>query len=375
MAMKKLYKIIRKIAMTLVALFLFFYGIIEARTLLYPIVLSVLFAFLLFPFVSILERKNVPRLVSTFFVVLTASAIVIAIAYVLYTEIGVLIRELPDLQAHAQDNIDKITRPLSSNIGLTHRQFKEWMNHQIDIFFADDGIFFTTIFPSTTGTLIALALMPSYIYLFLYYRDKFHQFILMTFPSHKHEKVAEILCQITNVTKRYMDGVCIVVLILMILNTLGLYFIGVKFALLLGILWGLCNFIPYFGILIGASLPLGMAIFTGDSPSQAVSVFIFFLIIQFIENYILTPNITGGSVQVNPLVTIVSIIAGGLVWGIPGMFVVIPVVGIVKILLQNNPKTQPLAWLLGTSGTEEHSITLKKMKAFFQIERFYKKGK
>jgi predicted PurR-regulated permease PerM len=165
-----------------------------------------------------------------------------------------------------------------------------------------------------------------------------------------------------------MNGVVIVVAILMILNTLGLYIIGVKFALLLGILWGLCNFIPYFGVLIGATFPLAMAIFTGETAREAASVFIYFLFIQFIENYILTPNITGAGVQVNPLVTIISVIAGGLTWGIPGMFVVIPIVGMAKIVLENNSKTRPLAYLIGTNGTEEHSITLQKVKAFFRID-------
>lgn len=366
--MRKLFLNIQRFAVVLLAIVLLVYGLVAARNLLYPIVMSALFAFLLFPFVQFFEIRGLPRLVSIFIVVFVASAVVIGMAYVLYSQIGFLIRELPALKAHAKDNIAQITAPISSNIGVSPDEFRAWMNEQINVFFAEDGAFFSTIFPSTTGTLIAIALMPSYIYLFLYYRDKFYEFILMVVPADKKEKVTHVIAQITQVTKRYMNGVCIVVAILIICNTLGLFFIGVKFALLLGIVWGLCNFIPYFGVLIGATFPLAMAIFTGETAREAVSVFVFFLVIQFIENYILTPNITGGGVQVNPLVTIISIIAAAWVWGIPGMFVVIPVVGIIKIVLGSNARTRPLAYLIGTNGTEEHAITMEKVRAFFRID-------
>jgi predicted PurR-regulated permease PerM len=372
-SMKKLFLNIQRFAVILLAVVFFFYAVIEARTLLYPVVMSVLFAFLLFPFARFFEERGVARIASIFIVVFVASGFVIALSYVLYSQIGFLIRELPELKAHARDNIAQITEPLSSNIGVTPEQFRGWMNEQINVFFAEEGIFFTTIFPSTTGTLIGVALMPSYIFLFLYYRDKFYNFIMMVSPGAKKEKIATVIREITNVTRRYMNGVVIVVGILIILNTIGLLYIGVKFALLLGILWGLCNFIPYFGVLIGAVLPLAMAIFTGETSQEAVSVFILFLVIQFIENYILTPNITGGGVQVNPLVTIISIITGGLVWGLPGMFVIIPIVGMMKIVFANSETTQPIAYLMGTNGTEEHAITLSKFRSFFNLIAYKRK--
>jgi predicted PurR-regulated permease PerM len=371
--MRKLFLNIQRFAVILLAVVFFFYGIIAARTLLYPVVMSVLFAFLLFPFANFLEKRGIARIASIFVVVFVASGFVIGLSYVLYSQIGFLIRELPELKAHARDNISQITQPLSSNIGVTPEQFRQWMNEQINIFFAEEGIFFTTIFPSTTGTLIGVALMPSYIFLFLYYRDKFYNFVMMVTPEEKKAKIASITKEIADVTRRYMNGVVIVVGVLIILNTIGLFYIGVKFALLLGILWGLCNFIPYFGVLIGSVLPLAMAIFTGETAQEALSVFILFLVIQFIENYFLTPNITGGGVQVNPLVTIISIIAGGLVWGLPGMFVIIPLVGMLKIVFANSEKTQPLAYLMGTNGTEEHAITVSKFRAFFSLKSHKRK--
>jgi predicted PurR-regulated permease PerM len=109
-----------------------------------------------------------------------------------------------------------------------------------------------------------------------------------------------------------------------------------------------------------------MAIFTGDSPQQAIGVLILFIVVDLVENNLLTPNITGGSVQVNPLVTIIGIIAAGMTWGIPGMFVIIPLLGILKIVLDNNETTKPVGFLIGTDGTAKHAITWRNLKGFFK---------
>ncbi len=250
-------------------------------------------------------------------------------------------------------------------MGLSTAQFKEWVNRQLENMSESGNLFIDVVFPSTAGTLMALGLVPIYIFLFLYYRNKIYNFLTMLWPEQKKSHLHHTVHEISMVTRRYMGGIFTVVLILGILNSLGLFFIGVKFALLLGIISALCNFIPYFGVWIGAVFPLSMAIFTGDSPQQTIAVLVLFIVIDLIENNILTPYITGGSVQVNPLVTIVGIISAGMVWGIPGMFVIIPLLGIIKIVLENNESTKPFAFLIGTAGTEKHSITLKKLKAFF----------
>jgi predicted PurR-regulated permease PerM len=163
-----------------------------------------------------------------------------------------------------------------------------------------------------------------------------------------------------------MGGVFTVVMILAAINTLGLYFLNVKFALLLGLVSAICNFVPYFGVWIGAIFPLSMAIFTGESPQQTLGVLILYFLVDLIENNILTPYITGGSVQVNPLMTIIGIISAGMVWGIPGMFVVIPLLGMLKIVLGNNENTKPFAFLIGTDGTAKHTVTMKKIVGFFK---------
>src|SRR5690606_28565489 len=179
---------------------------------------------------------------------------------------------------------------------------------------------------------------------------------LKLIPREKHEKINNILKDVSHVTKRYMGGIFIVVLILCFLNSLGLLVIGVKYALLLGIASALCNFIPYFGTLIGGIFPLLFVLLMSNTPEKAFSVIILFLIIQFTENNILTPNIVGGYVRLNPFIIILSIIIGGMVWGLPGMFISVPFLGMFKIFCEQVTPLQPYAFLLGTQGTEKHAL-------------------
>jgi len=368
-AMSRVFELIKKAAVVLFFIVLLTYALIQAKTLLYPIVLAMLFSFLLLPIANFLERKGFTRILTNFIVIFAAAAVMSALAYLLYSRIGNLISEFPDLKEHASENVESMTRAISDRVGVSTNEVRDWVNKRISTL-GENNLFVNTIIPSTTSTIMAIGLMPVYIFLMLYYRDKIYMFLMMLFPREKQPGAEKVIESISQVTKHYMRGVFVVVLILCVLNSVGLMIVGIRFALLMGLISALCNFIPYFGTLIGAAFPLAMALIAGDSPNQVLGVIILFIIIQFTENNILTPNITGGAVQINPMITIISIVAGGMVWGIPGMFVVVPVMGMLKIILENYEPTKPLAFMIGTRGTEKHSVTLGKLKRFFTLKRY-----
>lgn len=336
--------------------------------LLYPLVLAVLFSYLLYPLSSWLEKKGVPRILANLGAILVALSMVGTAVFIIYKQIDMLAQQWPELKEQAEANIDRISYAVSSLFGMSASEMKTWLSDQLGAASENKSVLTDTILPSTTGTIMAIGLIPVYVFLLLYYRDKFFDFFMMVYPEEKHAKAAQVIDEISEVTKKYLGGVFVVVLILCVINTTGLLIIGLKFAVLFGILSAVCNFIPYFGTLLGALFPLTAALLFGSS-GQILSVVIMFLIIQFTENNILTPNITGGSVQINPLVTIISLITAGMVWGIPGMFSVVPVMGMLKIVLEKDARYRPFAYLLGTGGTEEHAVTAHKIKRFFTFRK------
>jgi predicted PurR-regulated permease PerM len=168
------------------------------------------------------------------------------------------------------------------------------------------------------------------------------------------------------VIQKYISGLFTVVAILAVLNFLGLYLLGLKYAILFGIISASFNLIPYFGTWIGAAFPLTFALLTGDSPRLFISVFLMYLVVQFTENNILTPNITGSYVRINPLMTILGIIIGGLVWGVTGMLVVIPFLATIKIIFENIEWLKPIAYLISNDKPVKHGLILKALKKKFE---------
>jgi predicted PurR-regulated permease PerM len=112
-----------------------------------------------------------------------------------------------------------------------------------------------------------------------------------------------------------------------------------------------------------------MAIFVMDSPIFVLFVVVQFIIVQFTENNILTPNIVGAHVNLNPFMIILSITLGGFLWGLPGMIIAVPFAAMIRVLGENIEQLKPLGFLLGQTGVDEHSITREKIRKFFAFSR------
>ncbi|MCF8228304.1 MAG: AI-2E family transporter [Bacteroidales bacterium] len=350
----------------LLNMLLLFTAIIVARDYLYPIVLGMLFAYLLFPIANWLEKNHFPRILANLVSIIFGIIVIASALVFIYNQIEILLQDLPQIKKQASQNIGGIVSSVNDYLGLDEREIRNLLSQRVNHLFDSSSDFINNVFSATTGTLVKAGLLPVYVFLFLYYRTKIAYFILKVVPEKDKKLTIDILREIADVTKKYMGGVFIVVLILCILNSTGLYIIGIKYALILGIISALFNFIPYFGTLLGGLVPLVFSFLVMPSPIYPLRVIFLFIIIQFLENNILTPNITGGAVKINPMVTIFGVVAGALVWGLPGMFAIIPILGMVKIITSHLEDGKSYAFLLGTGGTSKHAINRKNLMSVFK---------
>ena len=341
---------------------LFLYGIIEAKNFFYPIAFAALFAYLLYPVANYLEKNSLPRVFAILASILLALAVIIGIFILFYSQVSNMLENFDSLRKTANHNIELLQKNLQQILGLKHNRIEGFLKEHINSFFETGNGGVTKIFSATTGTIARIVILPIYVFLFLYYRTKFAFFILKVTHKDNKKVVIKILRDISSVAARYMGGVTLVVFILCVLNSTGLIIIGVRYAILLGIISAFFNYIPYFGTLIGGAVPFLFVLLATQQPIQnAVQVGILFIIIQFTENNILTPNIVGGNVKINPFFIIIGLIFGSMVWGIPGMLVIIPFLAILRIILNNVPSLQPYAFLLGPGGTKKHRLSFKKL--------------
>ena len=334
-------------------------ALIITKPLLVPLFWAVLFAYLLYPAADRLESNNVPRILTNLILIVGSAITIGAFIYGVVLLVISLTDDLSTLQNNLDRNITQFRWALGRTFGVTAEQLDNLTDQIMSAL-----QFMSTFFTATANTILAIGLIPVYTFLLLFYRNKFRDFISMLVRSDQEETVEDIANQAAVIVPRYLKGLFIVALILVGLNTLGFYIIGVKYALLLGFIAAFFNLIPYLGTVIGYAIVFLFVLAT-QSPSLALGVVGQFFVVQFIENNILTPNITGSYVEINPLVIILSLIAGGMIWGLPGMFMVIPYLAMMKIVCENVPSLKPIGFLLGTRGTERYTITIKSVKERF----------
>lgn len=371
--MNNKYPLTARISFFLLAIILFFYAIIAAKDFLFPVVLGLLFGYLLFPITQFLEEKRIPRIPSALISIIFFLAIVLAGLFLVYKQAGGLIDNFPVYRQKALMNIDKLENFVERQIGLSDLRLVDFLRERVKNIFEAGNNAVNVVFSYTTGTMFRVGILPVYIFLFLFYRTKLAKFFLKLVKKEKRLVAVNIMRRFSHVVPRYMGGVSTVVLILMVLNSIGLMIVGLDHAILFGIISALFNFIPYFGTLIGGAVPFLFALLTGDTGMLALHVLILFAIIQFTENNILTPNIVGNSLNLNPMVIIIGLIAGGMVWGIPGMFAVVPLLAMFNILAENIENLKPYSFLLGMKGARKHAITVENIKKF--MNRFRKAEK
>ena len=358
----KEFPFIAKITFGLIFIILFFYSIIVAKHLLMVLTLAILFSYLLFPLVARLEMIHFPRFLANLVAILLLLTIFSGVIFLMYKQVETLLDDLPLLKRKALENIDQLEVAIESWTGLEVQKQHLWLKENVNNLFESGSNFLKVTFTATTSTIVKMLLLPVFIYYMLFYRQKFFIFLLRIIPKDKKTITAQILKKISQMVQRYIGGVFIVVVVLSIINSLGLYMVGLKYPIIFGIISAFFNFIPYFGTWIGASIPFGFALLTGDSINLAIGVLILFAIIQFTENNILTPNITGGYVDINPLITILSIIVGGMVWGVVGMFVVLPVMATIKIICEYTPDMHAVAYLI--SNQQERKYLVRKRRFY-----------
>jgi predicted PurR-regulated permease PerM len=146
----------------------------------------------------------------------------------------------------------------------------------------------------------------------------------------------------------FIKGMSIVYIVVGVLNSIGLLLLGVPYAVLFGFVASILTFIPYVGIIVGALLPVSMAWITYDSVWYPLGVIGIFAFVQYLEANIIFPIAVSSRLNVNTLVMLIAIFVGGLLWGVAGMILFVPFVGIAKLIGDHNPQWKPISLILGT---------------------------
>lgn len=214
------------------------------------------------------------------------------------------------------------------------------------------------------GVLIDIILVLVYSFLFIYFRNHLKIFIMKLTPVNEHEKTSKIIRDSSQVAHKYLTGMFMMIVILWILYGIGFSLAGIPNALFFAVLCGILEIVPFVGNLTGSGITLLMAISQGGG-TMAIGVIITYATVQFIQTYIIEPLVVGGEVNINPLCTILVLILGEELWGISGMILAIPLLGITKIVFDNVESLKPYGFLIGGETKKKQNGFSDKIRGWF----------
>lgn len=333
------------------AYFLLFIGLVllclyYGQPLLVPVIMALLFAFLVLPISNKLESWKTPRWLASFMGVLTVFAFIGALFMFLSWEVMSFADDFPSMKSAVDAKMKTIYKYVEINYSISRREQSRWVLAKRQELIDSGANSAMGIFSATGAVIASMLLIPIFMFFMLMYREKFKTFIHLLNPE-KHDHVMEIVRKISRISQKYIRGIFIDIVILTALNSIGFLVLGLKYAILLGLIAAVLNIIPYVGVLIGSLLPIGMALVTKDSVMYAVGALGVCVLVQFLDNNFITPKVVGSSVNLNPLASIGALLFGGLLWGLPGMVLAIPLAGMFKVVCDNVAELRPFGFLLG----------------------------
>ncbi|MBL7950502.1 MAG: AI-2E family transporter [Flavobacteriales bacterium] len=343
----------QKFSLIILGLIGLVYGLHVARPILVPMLFALLLAMLLNPVVTRLMRWRVPRILAITLAVLTSMALLAALAYFIVTQASHLNEAMPKMK----EQLNAISRDMQGwaqeQFNLKRREIKDAMAQMKENSMSGgSGLVGETL--TTVGALFAFFfLLPVYTFLLLLYKRLLTTFLMRLFGDKDRGTVKEVLDQTKVVVQSYLLGLLIEAGIVASLNWIGLTLIGVKYALLLAVVGALLNLVPYIGMMIATVLPMAIALATQDAEA-AMWVLGLYLGVQFIDNNLIVPRIVGSRVELNALVSLVAVMLGGSLWGIPGMFLALPITAILKVVFDRVPAMQPFGYVLGDDEHREY---------------------
>lgn len=325
-------------------IFIFYIG----QDILVPIMMSFLFAILLYPIVQFLKSTlYFPHVFAVMIAVLLFVLFFIGLFVFLSYQISDFAEDFDKIEKNINIHLRNIQGFIRDNFHLSSREQKQYIDTATEDSMEKGKEIIGTTLMSFTDTLVNLTLIPIYTFLILLYRTHFLMFLSKLFKKENHEQLKDILTNVRVAINSYIVGLIIEMILVSAMTTLGFMLIGVKYAILLGIVTGILNLIPYIGILFAGILSIVASLTGSPDLSIIVGVIVVTVVVQLIDNNILVPLIVSSKVEINAFISIIGIIIGGAIAGVSGMFLALPLLAVLKVIFDRIESLEPWGYLMG----------------------------
>ena len=339
-----------RVTMFLIGLYVFVSMLYLGQNIVVPLIYAIMVSILISPVVNFLVSKRFNRAIAISIVLLITLLVVGGLIALLASQASLFHSAWPKLIEKLQVLLAKVISWASGYFNISLQKINRWVSETSNDLIKDRNAAIGNALATMGGILEATVLVPVYIFMILYYEPHLLAFAHKVFGASNENKVSEILSETKSVIHRYITGLFGEFVIIAILNSIGLLALRIEYAVLLGVIGAVLNVIPIIGGVVCIALFVIIAIVT-KSAIFVVYVVGLYALIQFIDNHYIFPKIVGSKVKLNILISLIAVILGEALWGIPGMFLAIPLTAIVKLIFDRISYLESWGFLLG--GPEE----------------------
>ncbi|HEX6222797.1 MAG TPA: AI-2E family transporter [Chryseolinea sp.] len=355
----------QRLSLVLISLAILTLGLYYGKGLLLPIFFAILLSMLLLPITNFFARKKFPKPLSILIPLFLSIVTLGAVIYFLSTQVINFLDDAPALRERITEVGASFQKWLTSALNISVPKQNQYFKDTVEDIKGEAPKIVGFTFLSITEMISYLVLLPIYTFLILYYRATIKVFFIRVFKNGDEDQVHEILSKSGTIAQQYITGLLIETTIVFTLNCIGFLILGIKYAIFLALLAALLNLIPYVGMLVANLMCMGITLVTSENISDVLWVGIILAAVQFVDNNFGMPMIVGNKVRINALVTIIGVLVGGALCGIPGMFLAIPGLAVLKVIFDNVSDLKPWGLLLGDeveSTPNRKRITLPKIR-------------
>ncbi len=341
---------IKKLAL----LFLIFTGLYFAQGFLMPLCIGGILATLFLPFCHWMEKKKIPKGIAVIISLLGLLLLIFMIISLVGYKVSELITDIEILKQKSIEIGIKIQKYIFETLNLTFTEQREILKSEQPSY----GNMIQIMLGSMTSFLSNSILLLVYFVFLLYYRSHIKNFLVRLTPKSQQAEIQEIIQKVATVSQQYLIGLSKMIVLLWVMYGIGFSIIGVENAIFFAILCGLLEIVPFVGNITGTTLTVLFAAINGANTQLLFGIVIVYGIVQFIQGWILEPLIVGSQVKINSLFTIIALVLGELLWGIPGIILAIPLTAMLKIVCDHIEPLQPYGFLIGEIETPKKEIRL-----------------
>jgi predicted PurR-regulated permease PerM len=324
--------------LVLLSSFILYFG----KTLFIPLIFGLLIGMIVYPICKWLEEIGWNKALAITICILIVAVLFSILLSILIWQLSMFGKDAPAILSKIEATFHQFQIWLKTNIGIENTIEKDWTKKLS----GSASSFLASIIRQIFSTGFMLFLTPIFTALFLYHRKIFIQFLTTVTPEIYHQNLNIILQQTIHTYFKFIKGMIMVYLIVGILNSIGLYALGVKHAILFGMLCAVMTIIPYLGTIISSTLPISMVWMQTGNIWYPLGVIAIFSFVQYLEANVIYPKVVGTQLNVSTLAMLVAMISGGIILGMAGMVLFIPFTAILKIASDNIESWKPLNLLL-----------------------------